>query len=124
MAGSAIGGEVVLPRLDVVLGLAAGAVEPLVKVLGAATFKVGDNKAGVSALGPRFDAGDDALDPAPAPGGIVELDEAAQLAAGRCQLKALSRAFLQCHDMAGESHIGGQTKDPIDPVRPTPVEHF
>ena len=45
VAGGAIGGEVVLPRLDVVLGLAAGAVEPLVNVLGAAAFEVGDNKA-------------------------------------------------------------------------------
>src|SRR5690242_7437619 len=71
MAGSAVGGEVVLPCLDVVLGLAAGAVEPLVKVLGPAAFEVGDDKAGVGALGPRFDAGDDALNPAPARGGIV-----------------------------------------------------
>src|SRR5512133_363414 len=124
MAGGAVGGEVVLPRLDVVLGLAAGAVEPLVKVLGAAAFKVGDNKAGVGAFGPRFDAGDDALDPAPAPCGIVELGEAAPLAAGRHQLEAFGSAFLQCHDMAAESHIGGQTEDPIDPVRPTPVEHL
>src|SRR5436190_2644310 len=38
MAGGTIGGEVVLPRLDVVLGLAAGAIEPFVKVLGAAAF--------------------------------------------------------------------------------------
>ena len=98
MAGSAVGGEVVLPRLDVVLGLAASAVEPLVKVLGAAAFKVGDNKAGVGAFGPRFDAGDDALDPAPAPGGIVELGEAAPLAAGRRQLEAFGRAFRQCRE--------------------------
>ena len=26
--------------------------------------------------------------------------------------------------MAAESHIGGQAEKPIDPVRPTPVEHF
>jgi hypothetical protein len=39
MAGGAVGGGLVLPRLDVVLGLAAGAVEPLVKVFGAAAFK-------------------------------------------------------------------------------------
>jgi len=40
MAGGAVGGEVVLPRLDVVLGLAAGAVEPLVNVLGAAALRI------------------------------------------------------------------------------------
>jgi len=26
--------------------------------------------------------------------------------------------------MAAESYIGSQTEDPIDPVHPTPVEHF
>jgi hypothetical protein len=51
MAGSAIGGEVVLPRLDVVFGLAASAVEPFVEVLGAAALQVGDNEAGVGAIG-------------------------------------------------------------------------
>ena len=54
MAGGTIGGEVVLPRLDVVLGLAAGAIEPFVKVLGAAAFQVGDNEAGIGSLGPGF----------------------------------------------------------------------
>ena len=83
VAGGAVGGEVVLPRLDVVLGLAARAVEPLVKVLGAAAFQVGDDKAGIGALGPGLDPGDDALDPAPALGGIVELREAPHLAARR-----------------------------------------
>ena len=61
MAGSAIGGEVVLPRLDVVFGLAAGAVEPFVKVLGAPGLEVGDNEAGVGALGPGLDTGDGTL---------------------------------------------------------------
>src|SRR5246127_3537789 len=111
MAGGAVSREVVLPRLDVVFGLATGAVEPLVTVLGAADFEVGDDKAGVGALGPGLDPGDDALDPAPARSGVVELDEAAQLAAARRQLEAFGRAVLQCHDMAAESHIGGQTKD-------------
>ena len=124
MAGGAVGGEVVLPRLDVVFSLAAGAVEPLVKVLGAAAFKVGDNKAGIGSFGPGFDAGDDALDPAPAAGGILELGEAALFAAGRRQLEAFGCAFRQCHDMAAERHIGGQTEDPIDPVCPTPLEHI
>ena len=50
MAGGAVGGEVVLPRPDVVLRLAAGALESLVKVLGAAALKVGDNKAGCRCL--------------------------------------------------------------------------
>src|SRR5271169_5833154 len=132
MAGGAIGGEVVLPRLDVVFGLAAGAIEPVVKVLGAAAVQVGDNEAGIGSLGPSLDAGDDALDPAPALGGIVELHETAHLAAVRRHpslrrgrlLEAFGRALLQRRDMAAQSHIGGQAENPIDPVRPTPVEHF
>ena len=39
VAGGAVGGEVVLPGLDVVLGLTARAVEPFVQVLGAARPK-------------------------------------------------------------------------------------
>src|SRR5437764_14682096 len=108
MAGGAIGGEVVLPRLDVVLGLAAGAVEPFVKVLGAPAFEIGDDEAGVGSLGPDLDAGDDTLDPAPAFGGIVELYEAAQLAAGRRRLEAFGRALLQGRDMARERCIGAR----------------
>src|ERR1700745_2126187 len=100
MAGSAIGGEVVLPRLDVVFRLAASAVEPFVEVLGAAAFQVGDNEAGVGAIGPGFNPRDDALHPAPALGGIIELHETAQLAAGRRGLgwgrlpEAFGRALL------------------------------
>src|SRR6516165_8320318 len=75
MAGSAIGGEVVLPRLDMVFGLATGAIEPFVEVLGAAAFQVGDNEAGIGSFGPGFNPCDDALYPAPALGGIVELHE-------------------------------------------------
>src|SRR6516225_258450 len=44
VAGGAVGGEVVLPRLDMVLGLAARAIEPLIEVLGATTLEVGDMK--------------------------------------------------------------------------------
>src|SRR5690348_10866000 len=110
MAGGTIGGEVVLPRLDVVLGLAAGAIEPFVKVLGAAALQVGDNEAGIGSLGAGFNSRNDALDPAPALGGIVELHEAAQLAAGRRPLEAFGRALLQRRDMTAERRIGGQTE--------------
>jgi len=41
-AGSAIGGEVVLPG---VLGLAAGAIEPLAEALGEPGFEIGDDQA-------------------------------------------------------------------------------
>src|SRR5215212_3252168 len=86
VAGGAVGGEVVFPRLDVVFRPAARAVEPLVEMLGAAPFEIGHDKAGVGALGSCLDPRDDALDPAPAVGGIVELREAPYLAAlGRRQ---------------------------------------
>jgi transposase len=124
MAGSAVGSEMVLPCLDVVLGLAAGAVELLIKVLGAPGFEVGDDEAGIGSLGPDLDAGDDALDPAPTPGSIVELRKATQLAAGRRCREALGRALFQCRDMAQEGRVGGQAENPIDPVRPAPLEHF
>src|SRR5712675_3448947 len=55
MAGGAVGGEMVLPRLDVVLRLTARAVEPLIERLGAAVLEVGDDKAGIASLGPGLD---------------------------------------------------------------------
>ena len=47
---SAVGSEMVLPCLDVVLGLTAHAVEPLVEVLGAAAFQAGDDEPGIGSL--------------------------------------------------------------------------
>jgi hypothetical protein len=44
VARSAVSSEMVLPCLDVVLGLTARAVEPLVKLLGAAGFETGDDE--------------------------------------------------------------------------------
>src|SRR5260370_15242783 len=83
MAGGAVGGEMVLPRLDVVLRLTARAVEPLVERLAAAALEIGDDKASVGSLGAGLDPRDDAFDPAPTAGGIVELRKAPYLAARR-----------------------------------------
>ena len=55
MAGGAVGGEMVLPCLDVVLRLTARTVEPLIDQLGAAALQVGDNKAGIGSLGAGLD---------------------------------------------------------------------
>ena len=65
VARSAVGSEMVLPCLDVVLGPTARAVEPLVELPGAAAFQTGDDEPGIGSLEPGLDAGDDALDPAP-----------------------------------------------------------
>src|SRR6516162_3062581 len=124
VARSAIGSEMVLPCLDVVLGLTTRAVEPLVEVLGAAAFEAGDDEPGIGAVEPGLDAGDDALDPAPALRGIVELPEAPHLAAPGRRLEARGGALLQRCDMTAECCIGGQAEDPIHPVLPAPVEHF
>lgn len=56
--GGPVGGKMRLPRLDVVLGRAAPAVDILVERLGLATCKVGDDEAGVGALGANLDARD------------------------------------------------------------------
>lgn len=56
-AGCAIGGEMRLPRLDVVLGSAAPAVDILVERLGVATCKVGDDEAGIGTFGADLDPG-------------------------------------------------------------------
>src|SRR5207237_5611431 len=94
MAGGAVGGEMVLPRLDVVLRLTARAIEPLIELLGAAALQVGDDKAGIGSLGAGLDPRDDALDAAPAAGGIVELRKAPHLAARRFGRDGVGRGVL------------------------------
>src|SRR5260370_37164560 len=65
MAGGAVGGEMVLPRLDVVLRLTARAVEPLIELLGAAALEVGDDKAGIVSLAALLDPPHARLAPPP-----------------------------------------------------------
>ena len=66
-------GEVCLPRLDVVFRPPAPAVEVLVEGTAVAGGEVGDDEAGIGALAASLDPGDDAADPAPAAGGVVEM---------------------------------------------------
>src|SRR3954465_12865273 len=94
-----------LPGLDVVLGLATGAVDVLVNGAAAHTIETGDDEAGVDALRSGLDAGDDALDAVPACGAIVEFLEPAQLLAASLG-GALDRAGLQRGDML--AHRGGR----------------
>ena len=68
-----------LPRLDVVLRLAAGAIDVLVDGAAGTAVEAGDDEAGVDALRPGFDAGDDAFDAVPARGAVVEFLEPPQL---------------------------------------------
>src|SRR3984893_13626567 len=96
----------------------------LIDQLGAAALQVGDNKAGIGSLGAGLDPRDDALDPAPAAGGIVELRKAPHLAARRCRSEAFGSGFLQRLDMAAQRRIGSQPQQPIDPAFSAPVEDF
>ncbi len=73
---------------------------------------------------PGLDPGDDALDPAPALGAVVEFLEAPHLAARRGGPEALGGGFLQRLDMAAQHRVGGQAEQPIHPVGATPIEDF
>ena len=79
-AGRAVGGQMGLEGFDVVFRLAAPAVDVFVERAGVAPGQVGDDEARVRPLRADFDAGDDALDAAPALRAVVELLEPAQLA--------------------------------------------
>src|SRR3954471_24733596 len=106
-----------LPGLDVVLGLATGAVDVLVNGAAAHTIETGDDEAGVDALRSGLDAGDDALDAVPACGAIVEFLEPAQLLAARLG-SALDRAVLA--QRAGRR----DAEDVIEPLGPTEAQHL
>src|SRR5512132_320476 len=111
------------PGLDVVFRLAAPAVELLVQRLATAMAEVGDDEAGIGALAAGLDAGDDAADPAPAAGGVMELLEAADLAAARIGLEAGGGARLEAGDMTLQGARRAQAEDIVEAVRLAPVEH-
>src|SRR5437763_14364366 len=112
-----------LPGLDVVLGLATGAVDVLVNRAAAHTIETGDDEAGVDALRSGLDAGDDALDAVPACGAIVEFLEPAQLLAASLG-GALDRAGLQRGDMLAQRGGRRDAEDVIEPLGPTEAQHL
>src|SRR3954469_9524403 len=112
-----------LPGLDVVLGLAAGAVDILVNGAAAHTIETGDDEACVGALRPSLDAGDDALDAVPARGAIVEYLEPAQLLAASLG-SALDRAGLQCGDVLAQRGGRRDAEDVIEPLGPAEAQHL
>ena len=77
-AGGTIGRQVGLPRFDVVFRHAAPAVDIFIEGLRLAAFEIGHDETGVCSLLTNLDPGDDALDPAPAFGAIIELLEASE----------------------------------------------
>src|SRR4051812_3108542 len=104
-----------LPGLDVVLGLAAGAVDILVNGAAAHTIETGDDEACVDALRSSLDAGDDALDAVPACGAIVEFLEPAQLFAASLG-SALDRAGLQRGDVLAQRGGRRNAEHVIEPL--------
>src|SRR6266511_4172875 len=100
------------PGLDVVFRLAAPAVELLVQRSATAMAEVGDDEAGIGAVGTGLDAGDDAADPAPAAGGVME------------GLETAGGAFLEAADVALQGAGRGEAEDVVEAVRLAPVEHF
>src|SRR3954447_25362794 len=112
-----------LPGLDVVLGLAAGAVDILVDGAAAHSIETGDDEACVDALRPGLNAGDDALDTIPACGAIVEYLEPAQLLAASLG-RALDRAGFQRGDMLAQRGGRRDAEDIIEPLGPTEAQHL
>src|SRR3954462_13840463 len=121
-AGRAIGGKVRLPRLDVVLRRAAPAVELFIKHTRVACGQARDDEAGVCSVGAGLDARDDALDPAPAGGAVVELRVTARLARLRGGDIARHRAGFQALDMPAQGRGRRNAEDEVNPVGATPVE--
>src|SRR5271168_2716291 len=112
------------PRLNMVFGLAASAIDVLIKDTGVWDPQVGDDEACVGALRADFDAGDDALDAAPARGPVVKLLEAAHFSRLRRGLEARLRAGLEVLDVAPQRRGRRDPQDIIEAIGPTPVENF
>src|SRR5947209_19418983 len=121
VTGGAVRDKVVLPRLDMVLGLAAGAIQPFIELLGAAAFKVGDDVACIASLWPGFDPRDDALDPAPTFSGVIKLHVAPNLAAIGRGLEALRRGLFQRRDMPVQRAVGSQDRKSTRRTPVTPI---
>jgi hypothetical protein len=122
MAGGAVCGTVVLPCLDVVLRLTARAVEPLIELFGATALQVGDDKAGIGTLGAGLDPRDDALDPTPAAGGIVECAKRRTLPRAGNAVKRSAVVFSSVSTWRRSAALRASPQHPIDPVLAAPVE--
>src|SRR6266705_498162 len=112
------------PRLDMVFSLSAPAVDVLVKNAGVAGLEISDDEARVRPFGADLDAGDDALDAAPAFGAVEKLLEAASFAALGRRLEARLCAGLKPLDMPAERRCRRDAENEVQPFSPTPVENL
>src|SRR5512144_1796328 len=82
------------PGFYVVFRLSTPAIELLVQRPAVAVAEVGDDEAGIGAVAAGLDAGDDAADPAPGLGGVMEFLEATDLASARIGLEAGRKSYI------------------------------
>src|ERR1700724_2610038 len=105
-----------LPGLDVIFGLAAPAIDILIKDAGVAGLQVRDDEACVGPVRASLDAGRDTLDAAPAFGAVEGLLEAAHLAILRRGFDARSRGSFEAFDMPAHPRGRSHAKDVIEPL--------
>ena len=107
-----------------IFGLAAPAVDILVKDTSVADLQVRDDEACIGPFRADFDACNDPLDAAPTRSPVEELLEAARLAILRRRLEAHLRAGLEALDMPTQCRGRRDAQDVIETVGPTPVENL
>jgi len=122
-AGCAVGGEMRFPGFDVVLGLTATAVIVLIKDAGLA-LEASDDEARVGPLRADFDTGDDALDPVPTFGAVMERGEAPLFVASRRHLEELGCAGFEVQDMAAQGRGRRDPEDVVDAGGAAPIENL
>src|SRR6202166_668493 len=113
-----------LPGFDVIFRLAAPAIIILVEPAGVALRQIGDDEARVGPLRAGLDAGDDALDAAPARGPVVKLFVTARLAILRRGFVAGFHAGLEIADVASQCRGRRHAEDVIEPIDATKVENL
>ena len=114
-AAGAVGSELRLVQFDQVFGLAAGAVDGFVDLLGRSGLEAGNDEADVEALGGGLDAGTGAALGVPRFGAVAGFGEAAQ-AGLLIERPAGADVVGDFIDRAVEHGVAGQAKDEVEPV--------
>src|SRR3954452_161956 len=101
---------------------AAPAIDVVIERTSVSGRQARDDEAGVCSVGAGLNARDDALNPAPARGAVVELRVTARLARVRGGDIARHRAGFQALDMPAQGRGRRNPEDEVDPVGATPVD--
>src|ERR1700730_6747674 len=105
-----------LAGLDVIFGLAARAIDILIKDAGVAALQVRDDEACVGPVRASLDAGSDTLDAAPARRSVEALLRGAPLAILRRGFEARLRGSFEAFDMAAQRRGRSHSQDVIEPL--------